>query len=359
MNKILDHLTVTNASPLPPDTEINEKFLEFIELEELKNFFWWIHATDIKRIYKHFGLEDAKKELFSARNVKIIKGRPEKHKLRWQISMVKRTDVFKQLEVKRKKKLLCRCGKQTCIENECTICYENYCDKYFGKCNKGHEFCNDCIRKNGEVILSQSGFVKCMNINCEEILSLDLFEEPLKSKLSRKQLISAINSMKDVETCQVCDYAELVDPPTEENKVFICENCNRAHCRLCKIEWVEKHMDKSCLQAKENVKEHLLAEEKITKTITRECPNCKTLLIKSGGCNRILCSCGTNICYVCRNEIAAGYQHFCNCPINQCVCNKCKVNADTFTTDLAEIDEIKMNRNIGVDKSILLRDAPL
>jgi len=327
----------------PPDRRTPRQHgkVRNVELEDLKQQFRGFYAADIGHIYKSLGLEKAKKELL------LLSNNPHQSTYKVRLLMKPRPE----------KKECIICCENYSSEKECIICCENYSSEYFVKCLNKHEFCKKCIGRIGEIALSETGVVKCMNENCQETFSLDLFEEPLRSKLSRKQLLSAINSMKDAEMCQFCDYAELVNPPTEDNKIFICKNCNRTHCRLCKVPWLEKHMDKTCQQVQETSKKELLVEEEMTKTITRECPKCKVLLVKSGGCNKIRCSCGTIVCYVCRNKIS-GYQHFCNCPDNQCFCNKCKLMSDTFADDLKKIDKIKKGRNIGVERHLLLRDSP-
>jgi hypothetical protein len=43
--------------------------------------------------------------------------------------------------------------------------------------------------------------------------------------------------------------------------------------------------------------------------VRRECPKCKNKFVKTDGCNKMSCSCGAKICYICR-VIIDDYTHF-------------------------------------------------
>jgi hypothetical protein len=43
--------------------------------------------------------------------------------------------------------------------------------------------------------------------------------------------------------------------------------------------------------------------------VPRECPKCKNKFVKTDGCNKMTCSCGAKICYICR-VIIDDYTHF-------------------------------------------------
>ena len=44
----------------------------------------------------------------------------------------------------------------------------------------------------------------------------------------------------------------------------------------------------------------LTVEEAMTEARIRQCPKCKTRFFKTEGCNKMTCSCGTIMCYICR-----------------------------------------------------------
>lgn len=65
--------------------------------------------------------------------------------------------------------------------------------------------------------------------------------------------------------------------------------------RSCKM---LNHVPFKCHE-KETDKARLLLEEKMTEALVRKCFNCSRPFIKEEGCNKISCSCGANMCYVC------------------------------------------------------------
>ena len=76
----------------------------------------------------------------------------------------------------------------------------------------------------------------------------------------------------------------------------------------------------------------------MTEAVMRSCPGCQTKIVKSDGCNKMVCPvtrCKTKFCYVCRQKID-GYEHFCRTPHCQHKnCGKCVL----FTND-KELDRI-------------------
>src|SRR5437660_2513972 len=68
----------------------------------------------------------------------------------------------------------------------------------------------------------------------------------------------------------------------------------------------------------------------MTDLVIRKCPNCKKEIVKSEGCNKIICSCNTIFCYICGIKCANNnldYSHF---------GNKCKLY-DQIKNDTQEI----------------------
>ena len=92
-------------------------------------------------------------------------------------------------------------------------------------------------------------------------------------------------------------------------------------------------------------KGRLTVEEAITQARVRRCPNqrCKQPFVKSDGCNKVKCACGTLVCYVCRVAIKA-YTHFCqtaHCQHESC--GKCPL----WTK--AEEDDARAMREAGIE----------
>ncbi|XP_053390019.1 E3 ubiquitin-protein ligase RNF216-like, partial [Mercenaria mercenaria] len=50
-------------------------------------------------------------------------------------------------------------------------------------------------------------------------------------------------------------------------------------------------------------------ETKVSEAMLRICPRCKKRFYKLAGCNKMTCTCGTTMCYVCRKP-NIDYEHF-------------------------------------------------
>lgn len=80
-----------------------------------------------------------------------------------------------------------------------------------------------------------------------------------------------------------------------------------SYVRLCKE---LNHIPLKCYE-KETDKARLFLEEKMTEALVRKCYKCSRPYFKEDGCNKITCSCGALMCYICDKPVT-GYQHFDN-----------------------------------------------
>ena len=98
-------------------------------------------------------------------------------------------------------------------------------------------------------------------------------------------------------------------------------------------------------------KGRLTVEEAITAAKVRHCPSCKKSFIKESGCNKITCSCGIKVCYLCQKKIN-DYSHFCqkaHCTHKDC--NGCPL----YTK--AEEDDLRAMREAGLAAAEQVKEA--
>lgn len=119
--------------------------------------------------------------------------------------------------------------------------------------------------------------------------------------------------LENVHGCPHCDFQ--MEIPNPDEKLFKCQNpeCLKESCLLCKE---PNHIPLRCEEVeKAGVTDYRKkVEEAMTASLVRTCPKCKAKFFKTEGCNKMTCSCGAHVCYVCR-EIIKGkdaYSHFCN-----------------------------------------------
>ncbi|KAI9663042.1 MAG: hypothetical protein M1821_008090 [Bathelium mastoideum] len=92
---------------------------------------------------------------------------------------------------------------------------------------------------------------------------------------------------------------------------FICQNpqCRVRSCIKCQAPWRDPH---TCYET-EMTSLRIAIERAKADAVKRTCPSCHTSFIKESGCNKMRCTCGYTMCYVCRQHIPekTGYSHFC------------------------------------------------
>lgn len=202
---------------------------------------------------------------------------------------------------------------------ECQVCFDPFPINRSISCEAAeiHFFCYGCIESFAKM---QIGLMRhamdCMS--CGEPLSRDFLTDALDPKtLSKLEDLQQRQEIKDAELegldeCPFCDFRAQC-PPIEIDKIFDCENCEAVSCRLCRK---ESHIPLSCEEACEDsrLSRRHQVEEAMSASLMRPCPKCKIPIVKSDGCNKIVCpasSCRTIICFVCKKDITTvGYNHF-------------------------------------------------
>ncbi len=142
----------------------------------------------------------------------------------------------------------------------------------------------------------------------------------------------AVRFAKDVLTSEdgrlfFCLCGNFVECPATEpghdttKETFVpqtCPNCGYEFCGACMRQ--SHPFSKSC---DEQVDGRILREERLTDAVVCTCP-CGIKFVKTSGCNKVSCSCGRKMCYVCR-QVIRGYEHFCKCAQPQS-CSMCHLD---------------------------------
>ncbi|KAF2904452.1 hypothetical protein ILUMI_01733, partial [Ignelater luminosus] len=205
-------------------------------------------------------------------------------------------------------------AKEAGLLQTCSCCYDDEVmptDIY--ECENGCVFCKDCVRICAEIAFGEGKLdFACLN-NCTSHFNLQTLQAVLNpkmfSKIALKKQVEEVKAagIEDLETCPFCDFVTI---PAEEDKLFRCLNpeCMKESCRLCKE---PSHVPLRCeeVEKEDNIKVRTYIEDKMTEALVRKCYNCGIKFIKADGCNKMTCSCGALMCYVC-NQPVRDYKHF-------------------------------------------------
>ncbi|XP_043945361.1 E3 ubiquitin-protein ligase RNF216-like [Protopterus annectens] len=235
---------------------------------------------------------------------------------------------------------------------ECRCCYGEFAFEELTQCADGHLFCKECLIRYAQEAVFGSGQseLSCMDGSCTCSFTSSELEkvlpEDILSKYYERQAEEAVAAAckDELVRCVFCNFPALLDL---EVNLFSCPNprCRKETCRKCHVLWKD-HADMSCEEVaeKDEIKFRTNFEERMTAARVRKCHKCATSLIKCGGCNRLSCRCGAQLCYVCRAPIN-GYDHFCQHPRSPGApcrdCTKCSLWTDASQDDERIIDEIQ------------------
>lgn len=115
--------------------------------------------------------------------------------------------------------------------------------------------------------------------------------------------------VENLVSCPFCCF--MIIMPDPDNKVLECLNpeCLKESCRMCKE---SSHIPLRCEEVEREAQKdaRTMLENKMAEAMIRQCPRCGKRFVTEGGCNKMTCSCGTVMCYVCKKVITEGYNHF-------------------------------------------------
>ncbi|KAL4237880.1 hypothetical protein ACF0H5_002590 [Mactra antiquata] len=237
---------------------------------------------------------------------------------------------------------------------ECACCCDDEClFEEMAACSDGHIFCKECVRRSCETAIGE-GKVKfpCLSgSSCEQEFPLTVLQDLLSAgtfslalrKMQEEELRLA--DITDLVSCPYCAFATIMPDP--EDKVFKCLNqeCLKESCRLCKE---PNHVPLKCNEVEKQCATNMRTyiEMKITESMLRICQSCKKRFYKDSGCNKMTCTCGASMCYVCRAP-NIDYNHF-DDDTNQC----------KLYSNIDELHDTEMSDAAQKAKEEYLRDHP-
>uniref|UniRef100_A0A1B6F327 RING-type domain-containing protein n=1 Tax=Cuerna arida TaxID=1464854 RepID=A0A1B6F327_9HEMI len=196
---------------------------------------------------------------------------------------------------------------------ECGCCYSSVVFEDCAACNEGDLFCKSCILKSTAIRIGDGCTTFPCLLDCGSHFSLHLLQNLLEARVFSKLLQRIqLDEVKaaEIEGLEICPFCEFATIPPPETNIFTCLNpdCLKESCRKChKV----SHIPQRCEEVEndDQARARKYIEDEMTKALVRECYKCKKSFIKSDGCNKMTCTCGAKMCYICRQPIT-DYKHF-------------------------------------------------
>ena len=216
-------------------------------------------------------------------------------------------EIFK-LKTKEEKRHECKIceeeiTKQEEIRNKCDKCYNNFCDeclylyvKESIKNGKHALFCPNC-----ELLYTEEKIERIFSFGSNDKNEVNKLRKLLE-KSSTKEIIL---SNPDLMFCPIVDC----DGFSKKNSEQEYNSCNKGHkfCVKCGELW---HEDGQCKAEQEVDK---LFQEYFKRYKLKNCPYCKIVTIKKGGCNHIKCNyCKKDWCWLCQKIFNTTEEHYGN-----------------------------------------------
>ncbi|KAK0225636.1 hypothetical protein IW262DRAFT_1446605 [Armillaria fumosa] len=189
-------------------------------------------------------------------------------------------------------------------DDACPVCWCDITNPITLKC--GHSYCKECLQHMLLTTDSASPSLRCVKEvdghSCNEYVDVGIIRKLLspeqESHLLEVAFLAHIHARpEEFRYCPTPD-CQVVYRPANEGTVLVCPSCWGKICAFCHVQF---HEGLSCKGHRENMEGGYEAFQRWkTEYGAKECPSCKAVIEKSGGCNHMTCAqCRTHICWVC------------------------------------------------------------
>ena len=182
------------------------------------------------------------------------------------------------------------------VEFECQICFDSYSKLseilIFDGCY--HYYCMNCLSSHLKVKLKDRNVrnLLCPHDKCEHQLSHKEIRQLLAkeefAKFDEYLLDKTLQSAKDCRFCPGVDCGAAMFGYSD-SPMLQCPKCSKQFCFNCGTE--EWHQGVTCAKFKkwkeENGKADMKFDEWVKNQNAKQCPNCKTMIEKNGGCDHM------------------------------------------------------------------------
>ena len=126
------------------------------------------------------------------------------------------------------------------------------------------------------------------------------------AKKNQKKKHTYVNSRR----CPKCDTPQInTSGRSSDGRILLptmtcsARDCDQVYC----FYHSNSHVGSTCLEYEANVAAATRLNEAYLSKHTKPCPQCKTSVQKSGGCNQMKCTkCGVHFCWLCNRRVDSG-----------------------------------------------------
>jgi hypothetical protein len=211
-------------------------------------------------------------------------------------------------EVQEAQALLLEDSCPTQEADDCVVCWTEATEALNTSC--GHIYCRECFASQASSASNGDIPVRCYGNECKclKIFSINELKIMLSHAAFEELLEASFDTYirthpKDFQHCPTPDCPQ-VYRITKTGETFLCSTCLTPICTTCNV---VAHDGMTCEEYKDLNSEGTKAFQKWKKeNDVRDCPNCKTAIEKSYGCNHMECKqCSTHICWFCMKIFGA------------------------------------------------------
>jgi len=194
---------------------------------------------------------------------------------------------------------------------DCGICYLSIPTNSSASLECGHPFCNNCLKSYLTQSIVDQGMgdrIECPAFQCKTFIDSSIIKHVVNNyeTIARYQQIlinGYVEKARNILFCPSPDCVHAILIQNVECKPVKCQ-CGYRFCATCRQNW-HGPLQCSIVKAWEKKCENDSETSRWIAANTKNCPKCKAIIEKNGGCNHMTCkntTCRFEFCWICLGD---------------------------------------------------------